>query len=149
MRQPIDALIETGPAAPPQIVGIPVRDDPRDEARGQAAESIDAMFAARAASARFLTSAPRCAARAEHGERAARLGWNGKDRWLALSCEGSREVPAAGFWSPANRWLAEQQPSGTAMVLPSIAMKTATGELLMGWLASETDMQVKDWVMLT
>lgn len=30
-------------------------------------------------------------------------------------------------------------------VLPSITMKTATGEILMGWLASQTDMLAEDW----
>ena len=84
----------------------------------------------------------------KNGRRVARAGWNGKGMWLALSCDGSREVPAASFWSPANRAWAEQQPNGTAMVLPSITMKTATGEILMGWLASQTDLLAEDWVVL-
>jgi hypothetical protein len=83
------------------------------------------------------------------GRRVARAGWNGKGMWLALSCDGSREVPAANFWAPANRAWAEQQPNRTAMVLPSITMKTANGEILMGWLASQTDMLAEDWVALT
>lgn len=82
------------------------------------------------------------------GRRVARAGWNGKGMWLALSCDGSREVPAANFWAPANRAWAEEQPNGTATVLPSITMKTATGEILMGWLASQTDMLAADWVVV-
>lgn len=84
----------------------------------------------------------------KHGLRVARSGWNGKGMWLSLSCNGTREVPAENFWSPANRAWAEQQPNGTAMVLPSITMKTATGEILMGWLASQTDMLAEDWQVL-
>lgn len=80
----------------------------------------------------------------ERGERVARAGWNGKDMWLSLSCGETREIPAANFWSPHNRAHAESQ-GGTAKVLPSITMKTATGEILMGWLASQTDMLAKDW----
>jgi len=80
----------------------------------------------------------------ERGERVARAGWNGKGMWLSLSCGETREIPAASFWSPHNRAHAESQ-GGTAKVLPSITMKTATGEILMGWLASQTDMLAKDW----
>lgn len=33
-------------------------------------------------------------------------------------------------------------------MLPTITMKAATGEILMGWLASRTDMLAEDWVVL-
>ena len=81
------------------------------------------------------------------GKKVARAGWNGKGMWLSLSCSETREVPAAGFWSPHNRTHAEGQ-GGFAKVLPSITMKTATGEILMGWLASQTDMLADDWAIL-
>lgn len=81
------------------------------------------------------------------GKRVARAGWNGKGMWLALSCGETREIPAASFWSPHNRAHAEAQ-GGTAKVLPSITMKTATGEILMGWLASQTDMLAEDWCVV-
>ncbi|AXU20380.1 hypothetical protein C7W88_17015 [Novosphingobium sp. THN1] len=35
-----------------------------------------------------------------------------------------------------------------ATVLPCINMKTATGEILMGWLASQSDMLCEDWCVL-
>ena len=78
------------------------------------------------------------------GNRVARAGWNGKGMWLALSCAETREVPASGFWSKHNAAHAEAQ-GGFATVLPSITMKTATGEILMGWLASQSDMLADDW----
>lgn len=77
------------------------------------------------------------------GERVSRSGWNGKDMWLAYS-PGSAALPAEKFWAPPNRTYAEQL-GGTAPVLPCITMKTATGEILMGWLASQTDMLADDW----
>ena len=80
----------------------------------------------------------------KNGQRVARVGWNGKGMWLSLSCGETREVPTAGFWSPHNRAHAEDQ-GGFAKVLPSITMKTATGEILMGWLASQSDMLAEDW----
>ena len=78
------------------------------------------------------------------GQRVARAGWNGKSMWLALSCGATREVHAENFWSPHNAAHAVSQ-GGRAKVLPSITMKTATGEILMGWLASQTDMLAEDW----
>lgn len=81
------------------------------------------------------------------GHRVARAGWNGKGMWLSLSCDGTREVPAENFWSPHNAEHARQS-GGAATVLPSITMKTATGEILMGWLASQSDMLATDWVVL-
>lgn len=79
------------------------------------------------------------------GERVARAGWNGKGMWLALS-PGSKALPAERFWSPQNRRHVED--NGPTDVLPCITMKTATGEILMGWLASQTDMLSEDWVVL-
>lgn len=81
------------------------------------------------------------------GKRVCRAGWNGKGMWLAMSCNGTRTVPAENFWSPHNAAHARDN-GGTAVVLPSITMKTATGEILMGWLASQTDMLSDDWMIL-
>lgn len=79
------------------------------------------------------------------GERVCRSGWNGKGMWLSLSgpLEG-RIIPASGFWSSNNRDYAEAN-GGLAKVLPCITMRTATGEILMGWLASQSDMLSNDW----
>jgi hypothetical protein len=77
-------------------------------------------------------------------KRVARSGWNGKGMWLSLSCDGTKEIDADKFWSANNRDYANEQ-GGKAKVLPSITMKTATGEILMGWLASQSDMLSEDW----
>lgn len=88
------------------------------------------------------------------GKRVARTGWNGKGMWLSLSCApggdaaaGRREIAAENFWSSNNSEYAHQN-GGSAVVLPCITMKTATGEILMGWLASQTDMLAEDWEVL-
>lgn len=85
------------------------------------------------------------------GKRVARAGWNGKGMWLSLSCgpggdaaAGRREIAFEHFWSANNSEYARQN-GGSAVVLPCITMKTATGEILMGWLASQTDMLADDW----
>ncbi len=83
----------------------------------------------------------------QEGKRVARSGWNGKDMWLSLSGGPSR-IPAEKFWSPNNAAYAASQPDGCATVLPAVTMKTATGEIVMGWLANQTDMLASDWVVL-
>lgn len=82
------------------------------------------------------------------GQKVARAGWNGKGMWLSLSCDGEREIAAENFWSPHNAQFARDN-GGTAIVLPSITMKTTNAQgrvaILMGWLASQTDMLCEDW----
>ena len=69
--------------------------------------------------------------------------------WLALTGPlAGRRIPAASFWSPRNAEYAAQTIDGSANVLPCITMKTADGSILMGWLASQTDMLAEDWVVL-
>ena len=80
------------------------------------------------------------------GQRVARAGWNGKGMWVALG-QGNPANPAENFWNPHTRAFAESN-GGTAPVLPYILMKTATGEILMGWLASQTDILAEDWTVL-
>lgn len=77
------------------------------------------------------------------GKKVAREGWNGKGMWLALS-PGHQALEAEKFWAGPNREYAEQA-GGSVEVLPSITMKTADGKILMGWLASQSDMLADDW----
>ena len=77
------------------------------------------------------------------GKRVSRAGWNGRGMWLAYS-PGRKALAADRFWAGPNCEYAATN-GGTADVLPCITMKTATGEILMGWLASQTDMLSDDW----
>jgi len=83
----------------------------------------------------------------KEGKRVARVGWNGKGMWLSLSNREPRSVPADKFWSKNNMAFAGDK-GGSAMVLPCITMKTADDQILMGWLASQTDMLAEDWVVV-
>lgn len=76
------------------------------------------------------------------GHRVFRRGWNGRDMWLTYS--PGCQLPAERFFAEANRKYAVEQ-GGSAEVLPCFTMKTATGEILIGWLASQTDMLAEDW----
>ena len=42
----------------------------------------------------------------------------------------------------------EQEIQEKGKTAPCITMKTATGEILMGWLASQTDMLAEDWLVI-
>ncbi|GJH31427.1 hypothetical protein CBA19CS91_01740 [Paraburkholderia hospita] len=117
------------------------------QAQLQVAQSQPAVLSTEFATGSYSPDFGGALAALKSGKRVARAGWNGKGMWLALSCDGTREVPAANFWAPPNREYAEAN-GGTATVLPSITMKTATGEILMGWLASQTDMLAEDWTVV-
>lgn len=84
----------------------------------------------------------------KQGFKIARAGWNGKSMWLCLSGPlGGRKINAPSFWSSHCQNFAEEN-GGFATVLPCINMKTADGSILMGWLASQTDMLSDDWVIV-
>lgn len=78
------------------------------------------------------------------GFRVARAGWNGKDMWLSLT--PGNVIPAHKFWSPQNRFYAENN-GGEAEVLPYVTMKTADGKIV-PWLCSQTDLLAEDWQIL-
>lgn len=82
----------------------------------------------------------------KNGKKVARQGWNGKGMWLALSV-GTPALPADKFWNPHNAKFAEEN-GGSAEVLSVITMKTADNKILMGWLASQTDMLAEDWCIV-
>lgn len=84
------------------------------------------------------------------GKKVARKGWNGNGMWLALS-PGVAALYAEEFWAGPNREFALAN-GGSAEVLPCITMKTVNAHgreaILMGWLASQTDMLCNDWVIV-
>jgi hypothetical protein len=77
------------------------------------------------------------------GTKVARSGWNGKGMWICRG-DGQENLPADKFWNKHTRAFAEAN-GGHADVLPYLIMKTADGKILMGWLASQTDMLAEDW----
>ena len=81
----------------------------------------------------------------KRGKKVARAGWNGKGMWLSVPLnDGPKEISATGIWGKPNAEYAEQN-GGTVKVLPYVTMKTADGCIVMGWLASQTDMLAEDW----
>ena len=81
----------------------------------------------------------------KQGKKVARKGWNGKGMYIWLmSCA---TVKAEWCKEPHLKELAEAN-GGTIECLGTICMKTATGEVLTGWLASQTDMWSEGWTIV-
>ena len=73
------------------------------------------------------------------GNRVCRGGWNGKGMWLVL-------VPGSNVNARVGTPYGEALGHGVAVSInPHIDMRTATGEMQPGWLASQTDMLADDW----
>ena len=84
----------------------------------------------------------------KRGKKVARAGWNGKGMWLCVPLvEGPKHVSMDGIWGEPNKDYAGLI-GGTVKVMPYVTMKTADGCIVMGWLASQTDMLAEDWVVV-
>lgn len=82
----------------------------------------------------------------KEGHRVARAGWNGRGMWICLGQGGVQT--AENFWNKHTRAFAESIPERRAEVLPYFIMKTADDKILMGWLASQSDLVATDWEIL-
>lgn len=78
----------------------------------------------------------------KQGHKVARAGWNGKGMWLVLD-PGSvvSEARPGSVYDKAGI-------TGTFTINGHIDMRTATGEMQPGWLASQTDMLADDWAIV-
>lgn len=85
----------------------------------------------------------------KEGKRVSRMGWNGKGMYLFLIdgyyCYDAEMVDfldaACAVWN-------DELEKTVVELLPSIAMRTADNKVLIGWLASQTDMLSEDWVIV-
>ena len=70
------------------------------------------------------------------GLKVARQGWNGKGMWLfLLHGKSISEVIKNNYGNGVDEHL----------IVDSICMKTAQNTIVVGWLASQTDMLAEDW----
>lgn len=80
------------------------------------------------------------------GYRIARAGWHGKRAYIWLLPAAT--VKAEWCREPHLKEVAEAN-GGEIEAVGSICMMTADRKILTGWLASQTDMLVDDWAILT
>jgi len=81
----------------------------------------------------------------KRGERVARAGWNGKGMWIALQA-GSVITPEQARGGAAKGRAEEGAEEIT--ITPHIDMRAADGSVVVGWLASQTDMLAEDWAIV-
>jgi len=91
---------------------------------------------------------------AKSGKRIQRAGWNGKHMWVAYT-PGS-VIPTSLARAGAADLLAKElesllQPgeSTTIKINGHFDMRAADGSLVVGWLASQTDIAADDWSVVT
>lgn len=79
------------------------------------------------------------------GLKVARRGWNGKGMFIAIQSGStiSKELARGGIVKS----LADQGFE-SIVILPHIDMRSANGEVVVGWLASQTDMLAEDWMIV-
>jgi|WetSurMetagenome_2_1015567.scaffolds.fasta_scaffold00947_2 hypothetical protein len=82
---------------------------------------------------------------AKGGAKIYRDGWNGKGQFLSMA-PAAKGVPYTSIWSKHCREFASKQPEGVVNVAPSLTLKNAQGELVMGWVPSTGDLFAEDWV---
>lgn len=81
----------------------------------------------------------------KNGHKVARAGWNGKGMFVYLvrgariSQGNLRNEAAQAFKSVTN------DSDSLVTINPHIDMKAADGSIVVGWLASQTDMLANDW----
>lgn len=84
----------------------------------------------------------------KNGKKVARTGWNGKGMYLYL-VHGTT-VDKENLRNEASQILPNDEMAmhgtGVAEFLPHIDMRTANGDICIGWLASQTDMLAEDWI---
>ena len=84
----------------------------------------------------------------KEGKKVSRMGWNGKgmylfliERYYCYDAETVEKIGECAFWD-------DDLKKDVVEILPSIAMRTADKKLLIGWLASQTDMLSEDWIII-
>jgi len=78
----------------------------------------------------------------KEGKKLARYGWNGKDMWiiLILGTEAAQLKEGSPYKLALNQ--------DTSNILSHIDMRTATGDMQPGWLASQSDILANDWQII-
>lgn len=94
---------------------------------------------------------------AKRGERIQRAGWNGKHMWVAYTPGSTIQIGMARAGAAAH--LANElsslardihEASGMTMKINGhFDMRAADGSLVVGWLASQTDIAADDWSIVT
>ncbi|MBA8881711.1 DUF2829 domain-containing protein [Phyllobacterium myrsinacearum] len=88
----------------------------------------------------------------KRGGKVAREGWNGKRMFVFLHPGSAPRATQVKPVSPDLDLIAgidknhfETGAEGSTIRLPSLGLRTVDGSMLIGWLASQTDVLAEDW----
>jgi len=82
----------------------------------------------------------------KQGKSVSRNGWNGKGMFIYLNKGGcSTHLADDETLDGISGSLFDLTGDGTVTRLPNLNMKSATGAIVTGWLASQTDILSEDW----
>ena len=87
----------------------------------------------------------------KEGKKLARKGWNGYRKGMYIYLTNGHEI-FEHEWierTPAQVTTTTERMNNKVRILPHIDMVTATGERVIGWLASQTDMLSDDWEIIS
>ncbi|MBF5091938.1 DUF2829 domain-containing protein [Novosphingobium sp. NBM11] len=82
------------------------------------------------------------------GHAVARAGWNGKRMFVFLNRGSVCGDSIADVIDGIHRSMFDDGDTGTTTRLPNINMRAASGAIVTGWLASQTDMLAEDWAVV-
>lgn len=80
------------------------------------------------------------------GKKVSRAGWNGKGMWVAYTPGATfpKEYAKEGH-AAEHRANEIATAGGDIILLPHLDMRAADGSIVVGWLASQTDILAEDW----
>ncbi len=84
---------------------------------------------------------------AKCGHKISRSGWNGKDMWVSYTQGKILDLKFNDIWTQNIKDVANEN-GGKVEILPYLIMKTVDNKIVMGWLASQTDMLSNDWFVV-
>lgn len=85
----------------------------------------------------------------KRGACVARTGWNGKGMWIRLTPGSAFEAQYAKCGhASAMRAVELNDPEAEIELAPHIDMRAADGTIVVGWLASQSDLLAEDWIVV-
>ena len=84
----------------------------------------------------------------QSGKKVAREGWNGKGMFILRAGGYSVHKDALRPGGPITKEFLESRGVDEMLIQPHFDMWTAQNQYQTGWLASQSDMQATDWVVV-
>jgi hypothetical protein len=80
----------------------------------------------------------------KRGKKVARSGWNGRDMFVFMTPGRELNLGVHDIWTKHVKEVAEAN-FGSVVIRDYLNLKTADGQIQIGWLASQSDMLSEDW----